>query len=1463
MDKTFNRWLLLLVPVVVASGLLLGLWQIRQRDRELRDDLLAQARRVARGISVLSIQSLSGTEADLTSPLYERLKQRLSVIRRSCERDRFVYLLGRKPDGTVFLMVDSEPAESPDYSPPGQVYSEAGQVEAKVFQTGVPVAYGPTPDRWGTWFTAYVPIARRASDKIVAVLGIDVDARRWRRDLALAAVPSGLVTAALSALLLAGWFLLARRERLGAAAPAWMWQLEPAVTAAFGLVLAVFVGWTTRQHDERHLRRVFAELADSEIDAAAGVIEDLRTFELESLARFLESSADVGWEEFQQFAEYLAQNPAVHAWEWIPVVTAADRRRFEEQVRAAGRPDFQIWQLGASGERVSAAARDVCYPVTFVNPLESNRVALGFDCGSEARRLAAFQEAIRTGLPTCTDPITLVQETGRQQAMMVIRPVFHAGEPGRPRGFAVALLRLDDLVRSLRAASSVHLELALLTAEGKSVSLASSCDVGRNVRPEFTVSQPLGAFGKVFSLNARPSEEFFRHRPRQTWVWTSLAALLATATLTFLVSEPVRRRERLERLLAAETAALRESEARYEHVARQSRTYTWEVNREGLITYISPTVESVLGYRPEELVGCKYILDLCPEAEREEQRQLLAGVLERKESLHDFENPVTARDGRVLTVCSSAFPLFDAAGQVIGYRGADQDVTERRKAQQDYRMLFHEMLDGFALHEIICDAQGQPVDFRYLAVNPAFERLLGRRAEEVLGKTVLEILPGTEAYWIETYGRVALTGEPVHFEEYSSELDKFFSIAAFRPAPSQFACIARDVSGHKRSAAERERLLAESERARQALLSVIEDLRRTEAERARLAEAIEQSAETVVITDQAGTIVYVNPTFTAVSGYSRQEAVGRNPRLLKSGVQDESFYRTLWDTISSGRTWRGRMFNRRKDGTCFTEEATISPVRDAAGRITHYVAVKRDVTEHLRQHEDRLQLEQQLQQAQRVESIGRLAGGVAHDFNNLLSVILGYGEQLIEDLASDVRLREKAEKLVESARRSAALTRQLLAFSRRQTLQPKVLDLNRVLRDLDSMLRRLIGEDVELELVLASALSRVLADPGQIEQAVMNLAVNARDAMPHGGTLLIETADVELDEVYAQTHVDVLPGRYVLVAVSDTGCGIPREHLPKIFEPFFTTKEPGRGTGLGLATVYGIVKQSGGHIWVYSEPGRGATFKIYLPVTLAEQEPEASPAAAAKPPRGSEHILVVEDEASLRSLVERELRSLGYWVTTAVEGEAALRLVNERGLQPDLLLTDVIMPKMGGAVLAEHLRRIRPDLKVLYMSGYTDSAIMHHGVLDPDKHFIEKPFQIRDLAIKLRQILGGPTPPRPARILIVDDDATVRDLVRCACAKRGHHVSGAGTTAAALEALAAGGIDVLLVDVNLPGTDGESVLRQLRAAACTAPAIVLTGDAFSVDTASLESLGVIDVQEKTGDYQPLVERIEEILAGRQ
>lgn len=488
----------------------------------------------------------------------------------------------------------------------------------------------------------------------------------------------------------------------------------------------------------------------------------------------------------------------------------------------------------------------------------------------------------------------------------------------------------------------------------------------------------------------------------------------------------------------------------------------------------------------------------------------------------------------------------------------------------------------------------------------------------------------------------------------------------------------------------------------------ITDLVEAQAEARQLAEAVRQASDSVVITDRNGTIVFVNPAFERITGYSRDEAVGKNPRILKSGRQTQDFYRNLWETILSGRSWNGRFENRRKDGTIFVEQCTISPVFNQESEIEYFVAVKRDITQEIR-------LGEQVRQAQKMESIGKLAGGVAHDFNNLLTVINGNCQLALMQTAPEHPARGRLEAALAAGARAAELTRQMLAFSRRQPVQPERIDVGEALARLEPVLRSLLGEACELRMEIAPGLAPVLIDSAQFQQVILNLCVNARDAMQGKGSVRIRAAG---------------DSRRVLLEVADTGPGIPPEILGQIFDPFFTTKPKGQGTGLGLSVVYGIVTQSGGRIEAQSRPGEGARFLIELPAANGPSPPSAEPA-----PRGADRLdvelLLVEDQAEVRRFVAEVLRQAGCRVLEAEEGGAALRIAEENpGLR--LLLTDVSMPGMDGEELAREITRRRPQVRVLLMSGFPKQS----GSLPWP--VITKPFSPEKLLEEIRRVVAPP-----------------------------------------------------------------------------------------------------------------------------
>ena len=637
------------------------------------------------------------------------------------------------------------------------------------------------------------------------------------------------------------------------------------------------------------------------------------------------------------------------------------------------------------------------------------------------------------------------------------------------------------------------------------------------------------------------------------------------------------------------------------------------------------------------------------------------------------------------------------------YRIALIDITTRKTSEEALReseALFHDLFQHHAAVKFVFD----PENGRILDANDAAAGFYGWSSEQLKQMRIQEI------------NTLSATAMQEKIQQAREQKNIRFEFQHRRADGSL-----RDVEVYSSSIRARGKDLLHS------IVHDITERKKAEAERELLQTAIEQAGENIFITDSKGIIQYVNPIFVTVTGYRREEAIGRNPRILKSGKHEAPFYQEMWQTLSSGRTWKGRVINKRKDGTFFTELTTISPVSDSNGKIANYVAVKQDITEQLK-------LEEQFQQAQKMESVGHLAGGVAHDFNNMLSVILGYGNIILETIPPDDPLHECAQEIVNAGTRSASIVRQLLAFARKQTIAPKVLDLNETIEEMLKMIRRLIGEDIALNWQ-PSSVWPVCMDPSQLDQILANLCVNARDAINGVGKITIETETISIDETYCSGHPGFIPGEFVLLSISDNGIGMDSDTVARIFEPFFTTKEIGKGTGLGLATVYGIVKQNNGYINVSSEPGQGTTFRIYLPrhakqITASEKKTKDVILRG----RG-ETILVVEDEASVLKLASKILTNLGYVVLVANNPQEAVKLAKENDKTIALLITDVIMPGMNGRDLANVLHALYPNLKCLFMSGYTSNIITDKGVLEEGANFIQKPFSVTDLSAKVDEVL--------------------------------------------------------------------------------------------------------------------------------
>ena len=636
----------------------------------------------------------------------------------------------------------------------------------------------------------------------------------------------------------------------------------------------------------------------------------------------------------------------------------------------------------------------------------------------------------------------------------------------------------------------------------------------------------------------------------------------------------------------------------------------------------------------------------------------------------------------------------------------DEPEDQTPQAMEAYRAVMFGSPNGVALHQVERDPAGRLVDFRYVEVNPSFVRMAGRPRAEILNALGSTLWSGRSVgLLLKHVERSADEAAPVTFEYYVERLARHYSITVFGLGPEQFATILIDITAR----------------------------RGTEDRLGQLVSALDQAGESILLTDSAGRVLYVNQAFTAISGFSESEALGQLPwELLATTPPAADRDQTpLWHRILGRERWSGRAVKRRRDGKLFHTESTASAVRDEAGEISHYVMIDRDITAHL-------EMEARLQQASKLEAIGQLAGGLAHDFNNMLTVISGHRELLAELLRADGLLERMPhaatdlQQIGDAVERAVTLTQRLLVFSRRERSQPRIVALNETISGVHGFLRRLLGEAVDVQLDLGHDLGYVKVDPAQIEQVIMNLATNARDAMEGRGKLVLGTSLVHLDRDYAERFPEVVPGHYLRLTVTDDGCGMDEAISNRIFEPFFTTKAAGAGTGLGMAVVHGIVGQNEGHIHCYSEPGRGTTFSVYFPVVDEVPRDVAGPQLT--PHRGGdERILLVEDDHAVRQLTVRALATAGYQVTEAATGEEALAVT----ARPDLLITDLTLGDTDGLTIMEALAERWPGLHTLCVSGYPLASLGERLDTATIPHFLAKPFSPAQLRDVVREILDG------------------------------------------------------------------------------------------------------------------------------
>ncbi|MEJ2422511.1 MAG: PAS domain S-box protein [Acidobacteriota bacterium] len=793
---------------------------------------------------------------------------------------------------------------------------------------------------------------------------------------------------------------------------------------------------------------------------------------------------------------------------------------------------------------------------------------------------------------------------------------------------------------------------------------------------------------------------------RRTTAWAGwflallLLSLIGTMALTWRKRERIRLGEKQQAL-----RLLGESEERFQSLFENTLLGLYRTTPSGEILLANPALCRMLGYSsPDELRA----IDLDNGSFHPDYpRQAFMSQIGNEGFVRGVDARWQKKDGTFIWVRESAKAIRDKDGSIIYYEGTAEDITESkaaeaalRESEARYKLIVETSPDGIAM----ADLEG-----RITAVNEMVLKMGGfDRMDEVIGRPFIDFIaePERERAAAELV-RVAAQNE-MHGVEHT----------LLRKDGSTFqvewsASIVKNDDGRPTGVI--------------ANLRDITTRKSAESQLRLLGETIEQAHDAILVTDTAGSISYVNPALEKLTGYSRLELLGRNPRLFRGGQKEPGFYKGLWSSITAGNVWTGTFSNERKDGTAYEARTTVSPVRDEKGGITHFVSVMRDVT---RERE----LEEQLQQAQKMDAVGRLASGIAHDFNNILAAILSYSDLALARKNTVSQMKGFVIQIAHSAERAATLTRRLLAFSRKMEEDGAVIQLNDCVRSISSMLERLVGESISVTTRLAEDLWGVNCNPGQIEQILVNLVVNSRDAINGSGAVVIETRNTELDAPLNLDAPEVAPGNYVQLSVADTGTGIAKDVQHKIFEPFFTTKSKAKGTGLGLSIVYSQVRSMGGTVHLYSEPGQGATFKIYLPA--AELEAFTPHATMEKETyTGSERVLIAEDDPQVREVVTTVLEGLGYSVCACADLADTERTFEENAGRYDLLLTDMTMPDGDGLTLYERLKEKKPDLPVLFMTGYSEGVLNKLNRGDPAANYLQKPFRRAELSRKIREVL--------------------------------------------------------------------------------------------------------------------------------
>ena len=1348
--------------------LLIGIWQrfqlVSLHDQYKRENLLMQAISIAQTEPPLAIKDFSFQAADRQNPVFQGLNRQFANASEHMDLAGLYTVIQR--DGQFVFGPESYPEGDPYASLPGTVYQNPPPQLAAAFVTRLPQVTPLYTDEFGTSVSALVPIIEPLTGHVVMVLGADLNIVRWRNSRMVIGIVPLTFTLLVIILLNGGFFVLMWRSHLPKMT---RWQLryaEAVVCALVMITLTVATAWRLRYSETLTRKGLFAALAQQH---AAAVTRELNGIQnsLECLNRIFQASDHISNPEFSSYASLFTANNAIQAALWLPAVAAKDAPRVEAEAKAAGFSGFRIWQSDDKGCSVPAAGRPILFPILYHVPLDEQAKALGFDHGAEPRRATALQAALQTGQPTATDPVTLFAVTNTPYGIFV----YQATTSQTQTGAVAVVVNTESLVRVpmnrvvTEHGSGLISDLFQLSARQEPLFLATSVRDPTTDIPcwhphdnGFQLKFPFFSFGKAYGLLIYVSPAWLAAHPLRQGITTAICGLLLTILLTVFTVFLSDRRIALEREVRSRTAELKTAHNKIQTVLSAAPVSVLVFDSEGCILDANPRAGSFVdtGSSTCRHETCGVFLRCIRRHDSPggcEKGPFCADCVLRRtiREVADGGVPVYDRDMQITTDQpdgnTKTFHLKFGASRVItgGQRQvvvAIYDITDWHHTESLYQTMFNEMHYGFMLLEPVANAT--PADFTCVAANPAIQRMTGLLPDTLRGKTIRQFDQTFPDELMATFVHTEKTGEAALFGLFIEAIKKHFEGTVFQPSPGQIACIFTDVTDRKEAAEkarfaaeETRRLLNETQAAQHDLIIAVEEQKRADEalihERNLLYALMDNLPDRIYFKDIESRFMKISKAHAFSLGLATpEEAIGKSDADFKPAEVAHRIREKEKHIIATGHPLLAQVEEKKTaDGKARWVSASKAPIKDAAGQVVGLVGISRDIT-----HE--IELQQQLQQASKMDAIGRLAGGVAHDFNNLLQAILGFTEILLTGVGEQDPQYEDLKQIERAAKRAADLTRQLLVFSRKQRVELQIIDINQIILTTEKMLRRLMGENIEIVLLLNADVKAIRADPSQVEQIIMNLAVNAKDAMPQGGRLTFKTNPVELQAIDTALFPESRPGMFTCLAVSDTGCGIGNDLLQHLFEPFFTTKENGKGTGLGLSVIYGIVKQSGGWVSVYTEEMQGTTFKIFLPAyegAPVERDTESrSPEMLTLPGLGK-GVLLVEDEPGVRSLAALVLQSAGYTVFACESAPLAKTLFAREGTHIDLLFSDVVLVGQNGIELAHELRNLRPGLPVLLCSGYADDSVRWESIQKEGFHFLPKPYPTVKLLTSVREIL--------------------------------------------------------------------------------------------------------------------------------